>query len=71
VIATAAAASAATPGVTSARNAAVFRAVFAPMLSTFRKKMGTPDALQQSGQNPDVEATPGAIAHLGNGPPAV
>jgi hypothetical protein len=38
VMATAAAACATTPGVTSAGNAAVFRAVFAPMLSTFRKK---------------------------------
>jgi hypothetical protein len=44
-MATAAAASATTPGVTSG-NAAVFRAVFAPMLSTFRKKNGHADALQ-------------------------
>ena len=38
VMATAAAASATVPGVTSAGNAAVFRADFAPMLSTFRRK---------------------------------
>jgi hypothetical protein len=44
---------------------------FRAMLSTFRKKNGHADALQQSGQNPEVAATPSAIAHLGGGRPAV
>ena len=42
VIATAAAATAPAPGVISACNAAAFRAVFTPMLATFRKENGTP-----------------------------